>query len=232
VREYSDLDDPVRSALSGAHRRFRVTRGRVAGYERDVAPFIAHPLLMTDDDWSDLADIGGPGVTLPLISLENTEAPSGWRMVSQFGLVQMTGENFAPAPEPSAVRLGREDVPDILDLVARTRPGPFLDRTIELGTYLGIRREGRLIAMAGERMHPGDWTEISAVCTDPEFRGEGLATRLMRAVAAGIVARGETPFLHASASNTGAIRLYTQLGFTLRRESVMTIVETPAVPKP
>ncbi|WP_229745805.1 GNAT family N-acetyltransferase [Rhodococcoides trifolii] len=227
MRDYSPLDTPVRSALDGAHSRFRVTHGNVAGYQRDVAPFIAHPLLMADDDWADLAALGGPGVTLPLIELENPTPPSGWRLVSQFGLVQMTGELFATAPEPDATRLGRSDVPDILDLVARTKPGPFLDRTIELGTYLGIRRDGRLIAMAGERMHPAGWTEISAVCTDPDFRGEGLATRLMRAVGAGIVARGETPFLHASAANVGAIRLYTQLGFDLRKESVMTIVETP-----
>ncbi|MGU3434934.1 GNAT family N-acetyltransferase [Actinomycetes bacterium M1A6_2h] len=230
MREYSDLDTPVRSALEGAHSRFCVTRGRVAAYQRDVAPFVAHPLVMTDVDWSDLAVIGGPGVTLPLIELENAEPPNGWRFVSRFGLVQMTGEKFEAAPEPDAQRLSRQDVPDILDLVARTKPGPFLDRTIELGTYLGIRRGGRLIAMAGERMHPGDWTEISAVCTDPQYRGEGLATRLMRAVAAGIVSRGETPFLHASASNVDAVRLYTQLGFALRKESVMTIVQTPSGP--
>jgi predicted GNAT family acetyltransferase len=116
----------------------------------------------------------------------------------------------------------------MLDLVARTEPGPFRKRTIELGTYLGIRRDGRLIAMAGERLHPPGWTEISAVCTDPGYRGHGLATRLVRAVAAGIRARGETPFLHAAADNTYAIRMYERLGFTLRRTTTFRAVRIPA----
>ncbi|MFD0522550.1 GNAT family N-acetyltransferase [Paractinoplanes durhamensis] len=116
-----------------------------------------------------------------------------------------------------AVRLTGADVPEILDLIERTRPGPFRTRTIELGTYLGLRRGGALIAMAGERLHPTGWTEISAVCTDPAFRGQGLATALVRAVAAGIRERGETPFLHTAAANRTAIRLYESIGFQLRR---------------
>jgi predicted GNAT family acetyltransferase len=106
----------------------------------------------------------------------------------------------------------------MLALVERTKPGPFRARTIELGTYLGIRRDGALVAMAGERLHPPGWTEISAVCTDPAFRGQGLATRLVLAVAAGIRARGDVPFLHAAATNTNAIRLYESLGFRLRQQ--------------
>jgi predicted GNAT family acetyltransferase len=96
-----------------------------------------------------------------------------------------------------------------------------------MGTYLGIRRDGALVAMAGERLHPPGWTEISAVCTDPAFRGEGLATRLMHAVAYGIRERGETPFLHAAAGNTGAIRLYESLGFRLRRRTAFAAARAP-----
>ncbi|GAA1631720.1 GNAT family N-acetyltransferase [Nonomuraea maheshkhaliensis] len=102
--------------------------------------------------------------------------------------------------------------------VAYTGEG-VLPRTVELGVYLGIRRSGELVAMAGERLHPPGWTEISAVCTHPAHRGQGLATRLVLAVAAGIRARGETPFLHAAASNTNAISLYERLGFRLRRST-------------
>jgi hypothetical protein len=97
-----------------------------------------------------------------------------------------------------------------------------------MGTYLGVRRGGRLVAMAGERLHPPGWTEISAVCTDAEHRGEGLATRLVLAVAAGIRERGDTPFLHASAANVDAIRLYAALGFRLRRTLRFGAVRTPA----
>lgn len=123
--------------------------------------------------------------------------------------------SVVPEPDAEAVRLGPADVPEMLDLVARTRPGPFLPRTVELGTYLGIRREGTLVAMAG-RLHPPGWTEISGVCTDASVRGQGLASRLVRAVAYGIRERGETPFLHTSAANAVAIRLYESLGFQLR----------------
>jgi len=112
-------------------------------------------------------------------------------------------------------------------LIARTQPGPFLPRTIEMGTYLGIRREGALVAMAGERLHPPGWTEISAVCTDPAVRGQGLATRLILAVAHGIRERGETPFLHTGARNTNAIRLYESLGFRLRRRTAFLAARVP-----
>ena len=120
------------------------------------------------------------------------------------------------------------DVPEMLDLAGRTQPGPFLARTVEMGTYLGIRRGGTLVAMAGERLHPPGWTEISAVCTDESWRGLGLASRLVQAVAAGILARGEAPFLHALATNVTAIRLYEELGFRLRRDVVFTVARIPA----
>ncbi|MFY9931472.1 MAG: GNAT family N-acetyltransferase, partial [Streptosporangiaceae bacterium] len=123
--------------------------------------------------------------------------------------------------------LGLADVPEMLALTGRTKPGPFLSRTVEMGTYLGIRRGGVLVAMAGERLHPPGWTEISAVCTDPAWRGHGLASRLVLAVAAGIRARGEIPFLHALASNVTAIRLYEELGFRLRRRVVFSVTRVP-----
>jgi predicted GNAT family acetyltransferase len=136
----------------------------------------------------------------------------------------MIGTALEARADPETVVLGPDDVPEILDLIARTEPGPFRERTIEMGTYLGIRRDGALIAMAGERQHPPDWTEISAVCTDPQHRGQGLATRLVRAVAAGIRERGETPFLHALAGNTAAIRLYESIGFTRRRRAPFVVL--------
>jgi predicted GNAT family acetyltransferase len=124
------------------------------------------------------------------------------------------------------VRLGADDVPQILDLVARTEPGPFRPRTIELGSYLGIRHDGRLVALAGERLHPAGWTEISAVCTDPAYRGRGLASRLVSAVGAGIAERGDRALLHALATNP-AVDLYLSLGFRLRRLTEFRSVTVP-----
>ena len=118
---------------------------------------------------------------------------------------------MATAPDPEALVLGPDDVPEMLDLVERTRPGPFRPATITIGTYLGFRdTAGALIAMAGERMRPPGWTEISAVCTDPAHRGRGLATRLVRAVGAAIRDRGDVPFLHTTRDNTAAIRASTR----------------------
>ena len=97
-----------------------------------------------------------------------------------------------------------------------------------MGSYLGVRRAGRLVAMAGERLHPPGWTEISAVCTDPDFRGQGLGTRLVQAVGHGIRHRGDRPMMHASQSNTNAIRLYEALGFEIRTEVTFFVARVPA----
>ena len=153
--------------------------------------------------------------------------PADWTFVERGPGVQLVGDAVAAKPDAEAVPLGPADVPEILDLVARTKPGPFRARTVELGTYLGIRRGGALVAMAGERLRPPGWTEISAVCTDPAHRGQGLGTRLVHAVAAVIRERGETPFLHAAASNTDAIRLYESLGFRPRRTLDFCAVRLP-----
>jgi ribosomal protein S18 acetylase RimI-like enzyme len=157
-----------------------------------------------------------------------------WRVVSSFEVVQMTAGSKLGEPAPEALALGDADVPEMLALTQLTNPGPFLPRTIEMGDYIGVRDGSELVAMAGERFRVPGWTEISAVCTAPTHRGQGLATRLLRAVAAGIEARGEGVFLHVVATNTGAIRLYEALGFSIRgRRTVGAIVPangTDAVP--
>ncbi|SNQ49596.1 putative acetyltransferase (Partial) [Frankia canadensis] len=220
------LDNPARAALLGPHAHLAIRRGSVLRYPADVTPFIALPDEPDAETWRDAAALLGPGALLPLAGFTGTPPP-GWEALGHVPGVQMVGDDVAARPDPEAVVLGPDDVADILALVARTRPGPFLPRTIALGTYLGIRRGGELVAMAGERMHPPGWTEISAVCTDPAHRGEGLGTRLVHAVTALVRARGETPFLHATAANTTAIRLYEQLGFRLRREVVFTALRVP-----
>lgn len=220
------LDNPALASLTGPHAHFAERRGRVLRYPVDVSPWLALPDELGPQDWADVAALCGPGAEVALPGFRG-EVPAGWEVTMQIDGVQLVDDGLAAAPDPEAVRLGPADVPEMLDLVARTRPGPFEARTIELGTYLGIRRDGALVAMAGERLHPPGWTEISAVCTDPAFRGAGLATRLILAVAHGIRERGETPFLHTGAGNTGAIRLYESLGFALRRTTVFGAARVP-----
>ncbi|MFF3569951.1 GNAT family N-acetyltransferase [Nocardia jiangxiensis] len=223
------LDDPVRTSLLGAHRRFATWVGRIGRYDPQVARFVGHPPVLDEQDWADLATVLGPGGSTGLRGHGHIP-PAGWTVLDEIGSVQMDGTALDVAPDPDLEVLTAADVPEILELIARTQPGPYARRTIEMGAYLGLRIDGRLVAMAGERLHPPGWTEISAVCTDAEFRGRGIATRLIRAVGAGIRARGELPFLHAVAHNTTAIDLYRTLGFTLRQRSALTVVQAPGAP--
>ncbi|MDX3520658.1 GNAT family N-acetyltransferase [Streptomyces scabiei] len=223
------LDNAVWASLDGPHARFAERFGRAARYPGDVYDFAALADPADPAAWADLHTLVGAGTVVRIKPVQ--EVPDGWEVVGGGQGVQLVDTALRAEPAPEAVRLGPADVPEILDLVARTGPGPFLKRTVELGTYLGIRDRGRLIAMAGERIHPPGWTEISAVCTDPDHRGRGLATRLVRAVAAGIRDRGETPFLHAAADNVTAIRLYESIGFTLRRRSTIVAVRSPGTPR-
>ncbi|MFI5529560.1 GNAT family N-acetyltransferase [Kitasatospora sp. NPDC051853] len=210
------LANPAHSALFGPHAALAERRGRAARYPADVSPFHALPDDPTEADWADLAALTGPG-GFALLAGTGIAPPAGWQVTFSLDGVQLVGDRLAHAHDPEAVELGPEDVPEMLALVAATRPGPFEARTIALGRYLGLRQDGVLVAMAGERMHPVGHTEISAVCTAPSHRGRGLAARLVRAVAAGIRDRDEVPFLHAAGDNVDAIRLYKALGFTQSR---------------
>ncbi|MEV5843268.1 GNAT family N-acetyltransferase [Streptomyces sp. NPDC051985] len=245
------LDNAVWSALTGPHAHLAERSemgvppaegwgrfGRAARYPDDVYAYAALADPADPDAWADLHTLVGPGATVKIKPVE--QAPPGWEIVGGGTGVQFVATALRAEPDPEAVRLGPGDVPEMLDLVARTEPGPFRRRTVEMGTYLGIRHRGRLIAMAGERsemgvspaegwgrLRPLGWTEISAVCTDPDHRGRGLATRLVRAVAAGIRDRGDTPFLHAAPGNATAIRLYESIGFTERLRGRTLLLRTP-----
>jgi ribosomal protein S18 acetylase RimI-like enzyme len=221
----SVLDNAAWAALTGPHRHLAEIVGSAARYQSAVSPFVA---IADPDDpraWTDLAALVGPGNSFALAGMPTL--PEGWATGQSGQGVQLVATSLRGRVDQEAIRLGPADVPEMLDLVDRTKPGPFLPRTIELGAYYGIRRDGKLIALAGERLRPPGWTEISAVCTDEEHRGQGLATRLVRHVAAGIQDRGDTPFLHAAAMNTGAIALYESIGFTLRRSVLFHFLRVP-----
>jgi GNAT superfamily N-acetyltransferase len=220
------LDNPAMSALLGPHAWLAERHGQVLRYPAEVCPFAGIPSQPGAAAWADLAAAVGPRGIAVTAALA-IDPPAGWQLIRKIDAVQMVGEDVRARPDPEAVPLTTADVPDMLELTARTQPGPFLPRTIELGSYLGIRRDGELVAMAGERLRPPGWTEISAVCTDERLRGEGLGTRLVHAVAALIRDRGDTPFLHAADSNTGAIRLYEALGFRTSRRAPFLVLRAP-----
>lgn len=222
------LDNPAWHALSGPHASFAIGDDLVRRYPSEVAPFVAvrtwdHPRV-----WPALADLVGPGEEIG-ISGADPDLPEGWEELGRGAGVQLVQTDaLRPRPDEEAALLGVDDVPEMLALVERNQPGPFRPRTHELGRYIGIRREGRLIAMAGERLHPEGWTEISAVATDAEHRGQGIAARLVLDVAFHIQERGDQALLHAAATNVGAIRVYERLGFALRRRTTFLAVRTPA----
>lgn len=217
-----ELDNPAYAALTTRQAEIAEVRGRVRRYPPDIAPFLAVPPDPTAQDWRDAADMVGPGGFAGIV--HDGTPPDGWTAARQFGVTQMIGSETTGETDPEAVVLTTADVPEMLDLVANTRPGPFLARTIKLGTYLGLRREGALVSMAGERMHIDGWTEISCVCTLPAFRGQRFATRLMRDLIARIHARDERPFLHVMTANVAAIALYEAIGFTARRTATISIL--------
>jgi ribosomal protein S18 acetylase RimI-like enzyme len=211
------LDNPVYSSLTGPHAVLALRSGYAVRYPADVTPFCGLPAEPGPEDWADMAGLFAPGESALFPGLGGPP-PAGWEVLGGGDGVQLVADRVNAAPDPEAVPLGPDDAPEMLALAERARPGPFLPRTVELGGYLGIRRDGALVAMAGERFRPPGFTEISAVCTDAAWRGHGFGSRLTLAVAAAIAARGETPFLHAVATNANAVRLYKSLGFAHRRD--------------
>ncbi|MEU5836137.1 GNAT family N-acetyltransferase [Streptomyces diacarni] len=231
-RDAAVLDDPVGASLRGHHAHLARRLGRAAGFLPEVATFSSVGAEPGPEQWADLARLLGRGQLADMFSCPATP-PHDWEPVFVLEGRQMvwSGSDRCAPPRTDAatgvVELGAHSVPEMLDLVDRTRPGPFRQRTHELGTYLGVRENGVLVAMAGERLRPPGWAEISAVCTAPEARGRGYAARLLGALVARVTARGETPFLHAAETNTGAIALYEKLGFRLRRQVTFRGFRTP-----
>ncbi|GIM94833.1 GNAT family N-acetyltransferase [Paractinoplanes toevensis] len=210
------LSNPVWAALSGPQACYAEASGDAARYSSDISPFAGLADPADPAGWRDLATLTHEA----LLTGPSLTAGPGWQAEVAVPGIQMIGQSMTGVADPDTVELTETDVPEVLDLVERAKPGPFRKRTIALGRYLGIRVDGRLVAMAGERFRLPGWTEISAVCTDPDYQGRGLGARLTLAVANGILGRGELPFLHAASDNDRALRLYERLGFEPSHEVV------------
>ncbi|MFL5296880.1 MAG: GNAT family N-acetyltransferase [Phenylobacterium sp.] len=219
------LDRPIWASLTGRQAPLALAEGRALRFDPAYAMFAA----VADTSGASLEGLAAlirAHGEAALVERDEAPAIPGAVVASRAICVQMTAEAITPGPAPDfAVEpIGEAEAGEMLALATLTRPGPFFARTHRLGAFIGVKQDGRLVAMAGERMQPHGFAEVSGVCTHPDHRGRGYAAALSRIVANRILARGEQPFLHAYATNAGAIGLYETLGFSIRRELVMTVL--------
>lgn len=220
------LDRPVWASLTGGHTDLAVGTGPARRYDPEVNVFAG----TRDEGPESLAALGalvGPGEQVVLLQVPRPGAPDGLvvrRRAVGVQLVAAVPLAAEPGDGERVVDLGPRDAADMVALAALTEPGPFLAGTHRMGRFLGIREDGRLVAMAGERMRPPGFVEVSGVCTHPDARGRGYARRLSRLVAARAAAEGATAFLHAWATNTAALGLYESLGFVRRGDVEVAVV--------
>jgi ribosomal protein S18 acetylase RimI-like enzyme len=228
------LDNPIWHSLAGHHAHLavgaEVGRGLARRYPAAIGP-LAALRAATPEAFAELAAVVPEGDLAILFFDEPPAIPAGWQLLRSGVLVQMV---CPAAPEEPAlageiVPLAEEDYPEMVALAELTEPGPFRAQTGQLGGFVGIRVDGRLAAMAGQRMSLEGFAEVSAVCTHPEFRGRGFARAVVATVARTIHAEGRVPFLTALEGNTGAIQVYEQVGFVTRRRFELAVVRPQSV---
>jgi len=228
------LDNVIWQALTTRDAQFAESFDEARRFVREVGPlgaFREHG----PQGYASLAGLVGPEGTIGLFLDDPYDARAGWNFVAGAPLLQMVADNGITPPVrrdsgaeliiPEIVELGPQDSKEMIELTALTKPGPFGNRTHELGTYLGIRWKEKLVAMAGERMRFPGFTEISAVCTHPDHRHRGYSSGLVHALIRGILDRGDTPFLHIYSDNSAAGSLYEHLGFSHRRTLTVTVLK-------
>ena len=223
------LDNLIWHAIStGRPELGQVGPAGLAGrFPKTVSPFCGLE-GESPEAWDDLAHLLGVEDVAIFMGPRVSKTPEGWRCLMEEVATQWVAGDLAAAPaDLPFAPLGQDDVPDMLDLTERTEPGPFLADTIQFGRYWGLRREGMLIAMAGERMRAGDYLEISAVCVDPSAQREGLGRAATLFVAERIREAGYVPILHVRQGNDPALTLYERIGFRLHQERFVYVFAPP-----
>lgn len=220
------LDHPVRNALFASQVDLAVGGPLARRYRPEVHPFAA-TIDPSPEAMAQLAGLLDLGERVILMEAGSPAVPRTLRLISRRKAVQLLANGTITPPEvvDDMVPLSGSDAEAMQALTELTRPGPFARETWRMGNFYGIHEQDRLVAMAGERLHLPGFVEVSGVCTHPDARARGLATRLSRRVASDIQARGAQPFLHAWGDNAAALRLYQGLGFQPRAELTVTVLE-------
>jgi GNAT superfamily N-acetyltransferase len=216
------LDNVIWKALTTRQAEFAQSFGQARRFVPEISP-VGGFCEATQEGYESLAGLLDRRATVGLFLQMPYRERAGWTLIAGAPMPEMVYEGGNDAlsrptseSDPEIVELSAADSPDMMTLTTLTKPGPFSQRTHELGTYLGIRCDGKLIAMAGERLKVPGYTEVSAICTHPEHTGHGYARILTTEVMQRILSRGETPFLHVRGDNVRAIELYQRLGFRQR----------------
>lgn len=220
------LDNPIWNALTTAHAHLAEGDDHARRYPVDIGPLTG----MKDQSpqaYHSLAQLLGPDDISILFLTEPPSPPENLRVLRCFPMYQMVCLSRPQTNHHSFVleNLTAADIPEMRRLAEATEPGPFRQRTIELGGYKGIQADGRLASMTGQRCSLTNFTEVSAVCTWPEFRGRGYANALVAAVADGVFEQGKIPFLGVREDNTGAVRVYERAGFKIRGSLYVVVLK-------
>ncbi|MEM7094821.1 MAG: GNAT family N-acetyltransferase [Actinomycetota bacterium] len=216
------LDNPAWFALGSVHAEHASSaRDLARRYPRRMSPFGALATL-EPAGWDAMLELVGPGGAVVLARTDRVAEPDGWTCLFRGGGTQYVCHEPDALPSLDTVDLGDDDVEEMLELTSLTKPGPFVPRTHEMGHYIGVRHEGRLVAMAGERLRSDGFSEISAVCVHPDARRQGLAAKLTTILAHEIVDQGRLPMLHVAEGNDAAHAVYRGIGFEPRSEMEFT----------
>jgi ribosomal protein S18 acetylase RimI-like enzyme len=230
------LDNPIWNSLATRHAHLAIGadigHGLARRYPADIGP-LSGVQELTSEAYADLAAIVPEGDVAVLFLKNSLEIPAGWQLLRDGTLVQMVCPAVPDQPslaEP-ILPMTSADFPEMVALASLTEPGPFRNHTANLGGFVGIRVDGRLAAMAGQRLAPTGFAEVSAVCTHPDFRGRGYAQALVAAVTRNIHSDGRMPFLTSFEVNAAAIRIYQQVGFLHRRAFQLAVLKPPPPPQ-
>jgi ribosomal protein S18 acetylase RimI-like enzyme len=220
------LDNPAWYALCSGNKNFSNGNDKVKFFDREVSPFIAAK-ENSEEYFQLLFDLIPHNEAVIFISSKQMAFPSIWNIRRLIKGIQMIYESHKIEEEPNAdiIPLNNSHIDQMVSLTKLTDPGPFESRTIEFGHYYGIMKQNKLVAMAGQRLHVNDFTEISAVCTHPDFTGKGYAKDLLRHQIHRMQSSSFTPYLHVRSDNHRAINVYESLGFKTRKEIFFYVLQ-------
>jgi ribosomal protein S18 acetylase RimI-like enzyme len=226
------LDNPAFNALNTGNKALSKGNEQAKYFPGEISPF-SGLAKNTPENFKTLYDVAPINSVFGFITPNEIMMPTPWDILQRMDVLQMVCETPARQVEANEqiVPLGDEHIPAMLDLTKLTNPGPFAQRTIDFGHYCGVFDGDKLVSMAGQRLNPTPYAEISAVCTHPDYLGRGYSALLILNQVHRVKAAGEIPFLHVLSSNTRAINLYQSLGFLTRKEVYIYIINLSSINK-